>query len=76
MRRITCAAVLAATAALSAQPPRPFQIEETTIADIQSALRGGTLTCRTLVERYLARIEANDLTALLFAQGYARKDWA
>ena len=22
------------------------------------------------------RIEANDLTALLFAQGYARKDWA
>ena len=23
-----------------------------------------------------ARIEANDLTALLYAQGYARKDWA
>ena len=22
-----------------------------------------------------ARIEANDLTALLYAQGYARKDW-
>jgi phosphoserine phosphatase len=23
-----------------------------------------------------ARIEANDLTALLYAQGYGRKDWA
>src|SRR3954469_18802966 len=45
---------------LAAQPPRLFQIEETTIAQIQAAIRGGTLTCRSLVEQYLARIEAND----------------
>src|SRR5215471_788164 len=59
MYRIVCAAVLSA-AALSAQAPRPFQIEETTIAQIQSAFRDGSLTCRSLVEQYLARIEAND----------------
>src|SRR3954452_5065246 len=45
---------------LAAEPARPFQIEETTIAQIQAAIRGGTLTCRSLVEQYLARIEAND----------------
>jgi amidase len=41
-----------------AQPA--FRIEEATIADIQAALRGGSLTCRSLVEQYLARIEAHD----------------
>jgi amidase len=46
--------------ALSAQPPRPFQLDETTIAQIRSAFRDGSLTCRSLVEQYLARIEAND----------------
>jgi Asp-tRNA(Asn)/Glu-tRNA(Gln) amidotransferase A subunit family amidase len=45
---------------LSAQPPAPFQIEETTIAQIQTALRDGSLTCRSLVEQYLKRIDAND----------------
>ena len=29
----------------------------------------------TLIAAANARIEANDLTALLYAQGYARKDW-
>src|SRR5262245_38399007 len=37
-----------------------FRLEETTIAQIHSALRAGQLTCRSLVEQYLARIEAND----------------
>ncbi|HXI31096.1 MAG TPA: amidase family protein [Vicinamibacterales bacterium] len=61
MRTLLCAAVLSGAAAvLSAQPPRAFQLDETTIADIQAALRGGSLTCRALVEQYLARIEAND----------------
>jgi len=46
--------------AVGAQPPLPFQIEEITIAQIQSAIRGGRVTCRSLVEHYLARIEAND----------------
>src|SRR5262245_5061648 len=45
---------------LSAQPPAPFQIEETTIAQIQTAFRDGSLTCRALVEQYLKRIDAHD----------------
>jgi amidase len=47
-----------------------FRIEETTIDAIHSALRGGELTCRALVEAYLRRIDAYDrsgpkLTAIL-----------
>jgi amidase len=45
---------------LSAQPPARFQIEETTIALIQTAFRDGSLTCRSLVEQYLKRIDAHD----------------
>jgi amidase len=45
---------------LPAQPPAAFQIEETTIAQIQAAFRDGSLTCRSLVEQYLKRIDAND----------------
>jgi amidase len=44
----------------SAQAPAPFRLEETTIAQIQSAFRDGSLTCRSLVEQYLARIDAYD----------------
>jgi Asp-tRNA(Asn)/Glu-tRNA(Gln) amidotransferase A subunit family amidase len=43
-----------------AQTPPPFQVEETTIALIQEALKAGRVTCRALVERYLRRIEAYD----------------
>ena len=45
---------------LSAQPPAAFQLEETTIAQIQTAFRDGSLTCRSLVEQYLKRIDAHD----------------
>jgi len=47
---------------LIAQAPAPaaFRVEETTIADIHAAMRAGTLTCRTLVEQYLRRIDAFD----------------
>ena len=45
---------------LTAQVPAPFQIEETTIAQIQTAFRDGSLTCRALVEQYLKRIDAHD----------------
>jgi amidase len=48
--------------ALSAQPPRPAPLDEITIAQVQAAFRDGSLTCRSLVEQYLARIEANDKT--------------
>ncbi len=37
-----------------------FVIEETTIAKVHEAMKNGTLTCRQLVEGYLARIEAYD----------------
>ena len=41
--------------------PRPFHLEEATIAGIHVALAGGTLTCTELTRRYLARIEAYNL---------------
>ncbi len=46
----------------SARPaaPAPFRIEEATIADIHAAMKDGRLTCRSLVEQYLRRIEAYD----------------
>ena len=38
----------------------PFAVDETTIADIRIAMRGGRLTARQLVDTYLARIDAYD----------------
>src|SRR5262245_31577609 len=58
--RLFLAAAILAAATLSAQQPPPFRIEETTIAQIQSAHRNGSLTCRSLVDRYIAMIEAFD----------------
>src|SRR6478672_7717829 len=62
----------------SAQAPTPFRLEETTIAQIQAALRDGSLTCRSLVEQYLARIDAHDkkgaaLNAIVMANPRALK---
>ena len=37
-----------------------FEVTEATIDGIQSALRDGRVTCRGLVEAYLARIRAYD----------------
>src|SRR5437764_14929170 len=56
----SCVAAMLCIVSAGAQPTRPFQVEETTIAQIESAFRGGSLTCRALVEQYLARIEAHD----------------
>ena len=42
------------------QGTAPFRLEETTIAQIHAAMKAGQLTCRGLVEQYLARIDAND----------------
>ncbi|MCG8468435.1 MAG: amidase [Gemmatimonadetes bacterium] len=55
--RVLLAALLVVSSPLAAQP---FELEEATIADVHTAMRAGDLTCRTLVERYLARIEAYD----------------
>jgi len=61
MRTVAASAVsVLLTTILAAQAQAPFQIEETTIADIHAAFRGGSLTCRSLVEQYLKRIEADD----------------
>jgi amidase len=59
---LSLAAALLAASTLSAQPPARFQLDETTIAQIHAAFRDGSLTCRALVDRYLARIEAYDKT--------------
>ena len=53
-------ALFLCVAGLAAQPERSFRLEETTIADIETAFRDGSLTCRSLVEQCLARIDAND----------------
>src|SRR5690349_13904613 len=41
------------------QQPAPVEVEEASIADIQSALRGG-VSCHALVQRYLDRMAAYD----------------
>jgi amidase len=53
-------ASLLVVAIVAAQAPPPFTLEETTIADIHAAFRSGSLTCRSLVEQYIKRIDADD----------------
>ena len=64
---LSFALVLASSLTLTAQertrrPIRPtsFHVEEKTIAQIHAALRSRQVTCRGLVEAYLARINAYD----------------
>jgi amidase len=59
-RFMACAAVLLFTTGAGSQAPAPFTLEETTIAQVHAAFRAGSLTCRSLVDRYLARIDALD----------------
>ena len=62
----TLPAMLAALAALSlASPTAPlraqtFDVEEATIAEVHAAFLSGDLTCVSLVQAYLARIDAYD----------------
>ena len=44
----------------TAQTPVPFRVEEATIAQIHDAMNAKRLTCRSLVEQYLRRIDAFD----------------
>ena len=55
-----CAAAASLTALVGARQPPPFVVDETTIAQVHAAMKAGTLTCRSLVEQYLRRIEAYD----------------
>ena len=53
--------LLASAVMLSAMAqPAPFDVVEASIADIHAAMRDGRVTCRQLVEAYLARIAAFD----------------
>jgi len=45
---------------LAAQTLAPFDVEETTIAQVHDAMKAGRLTCRALVDQYLKRIAAYD----------------
>jgi amidase len=51
---------IAAMTMVSAQPPSPFDLEEATIASLQQRMQSGQDTSRSLVDKYLARIEAVD----------------
>ena len=41
-------------------PPRPIDVVEATIAQIQDQIRSGRTTCRLVVQAYLDRIETYD----------------
>ncbi len=60
MRLLAGAVLFLSIATFTPQAPRTFALDETTIAQVEAAFRDGSLTCRSLVEQYLARIEAND----------------
>jgi len=49
-----------AFAGAQAPAPAPFDLEETTIADLQQRMQSGRETSRSLVDKYLARIDAVD----------------
>src|SRR3954447_25239864 len=62
MRRLLIAVALCAGAVAAAQSPAPqrFDLEETTIAALQQRMQSGQETSRSIVDKYLARIEALD----------------
>ncbi len=50
------APVFGGSSALASQTAKPFELEETTIADLQDAMKSGKYTARQITEMYLARI--------------------
>jgi amidase len=61
-QRLLVIVLLAAAGVVSAQTPRvaPFDLEEVTIAELQQRLSSGRETSRSLVDKYLARIDELD----------------
>ena len=57
-RTLLC--LLLAASHLAGQTPAPFEVEEATISEVHAAFRSGRLTCRSLVDQYLRRIDAYD----------------
>jgi amidase len=57
----TLAAADEATAPPAPEPPvRPFELDESTIADLQNAMSSGKLTAHSITRKYLDRIAAID----------------
>jgi amidase len=52
--------VRAAAAEPPPQEPKPFELEEVTIAELQDGLKSGKFTSRSLAEKYLTRIQDLD----------------
>jgi Asp-tRNA(Asn)/Glu-tRNA(Gln) amidotransferase A subunit family amidase len=82
--RLTIGALVCLAAAACARipatgsPGSAFTVQETTIAQAHAAFRSGTLTCRALVDAYLARIDAYDkkgpaINSLIVVHPDARK---
>jgi amidase len=61
-RKTLIVAIVLAAVTLTAQAPggAPFDLEEATIADLQRRMETGQDTARSLVDKYLGRIEAID----------------
>src|SRR5512138_3700493 len=57
---LTLCIVATETTVVAQRAPRSFTVEETTIAQIHTAMREHRLTCRALVDAYLKRIDAYD----------------
>jgi len=72
VRKILAVVFLAAGMCVYVHTAGPqFQLMETSISDIHRAMRAGTVTCRSLVQGYLDRIQAYDkqgpaLNAMLY----------
>jgi amidase len=62
MRARLAALLLLSTPLLAQQAatPAPFRVEETTIREVHDAMTARRLTCRTLVDAYVKRIDAYD----------------
>ncbi|HEX7079725.1 MAG TPA: amidase [Gammaproteobacteria bacterium] len=66
---VAALSLLAAASRVAGQTSEAFQVEEATIADIQSALLDGRITTVGLVEAYLRRIKAYNGTCVNEPQG-------
>jgi Asp-tRNA(Asn)/Glu-tRNA(Gln) amidotransferase A subunit family amidase len=60
MRAVLAGALAGAASAVAAAPAAPFAVEEATITGVHAAMQDRRLTCRRLVDAYLARIAAYD----------------
>ena len=60
--RMLLAFLMVSVSAFQPSQPRPFDVIEATIDDVQAALRSKRINCRDLVNGYIARIGAYDKT--------------